>query len=186
MDEGDLERVREQFAYSAELADEAGFDVLQLNAGHGYLLSSFLSPRTNDRGDEYSGSLNDRLRYPLEVFDAVRDVWPNEKPLSVKLPATDWHPGGYTRNDAYTAGARFDEHGCDLLTVVAGQTTVDDRPKFDTDILANHCEQIRNELNVLTMSTNYTTSTDDVNTQVGAATADLCQWNPEYIDVNSL
>ncbi|WP_306060311.1 oxidoreductase [Natronococcus wangiae] len=186
MDADDMKRVRERFAYAVQLADQAGFDLLQLHFGHGYLLSSFLSPRTNERDDEYGGSLENRLRYPLDVFDAVRAVWPDEKPVSVKLPATDWAPDGYDLTDAFAAGARLEEHGCDLLTVVAGQTTANDRPKFDPDVLGNYCEQIRNEVNVPAMSTNYLTTSDDVNTQVGGATADLCQWYPEHVDVNSL
>ncbi|MFC4440273.1 MULTISPECIES: oxidoreductase [Natrialbaceae] len=186
MDADDMERVREQFAHAAELADQAGFDLLQLHFGHGYLLSSFISPRTNERDDEYGGALENRLRYPLEVFDAVRTVWPDEKPVTVKLPATDWAPNGYDMGEAFTAGTRLKERGCDLLTVVAGQTTANDRPKFDTGVLGNYCEQIRNEVQVPTMSTNYLTTTDDVNTQVGGATADLCHWYPENVDVNSL
>lgn len=186
MDEEDLARVREQFVGAVERADDAGFDLLQLNAAHGYLLSSFLSPLTNEREDEYGGSAKNRLRYPLEVFDAVRDAWPDEKPVTVKLPATDYRPDGFDLGDAFRAGQRLDGHGCDLFTVVAGQTTSNDRPRFDTDVLARYSEQIRNELNVPTMTTNYITSTDGVNTQVGSATGDLCQWYPDDADINSL
>jgi len=186
MDGDDLARVREQFVEATERADAAGFDLLQLNVAHGYLLSSFLSPLTNERDDEYGGSAENRLRYPLEVFDVVRAAWPAEKPMTVKLPATDYRPNGYGLGDAFAAGRRFDEHGADLLSVVAGQTTSNDRPRFDTDVLARYSEQVRNELDVPTMSTNYITSTDGVNTQVGAGTADLCLWYPEGVDVNSL
>lgn len=186
MDAADVERVREQFVAAAENADAAGFDLLQLNAAHGYLLSSFLSPLTNERDDEYGGALDDRLRYPLAVFEAVRSVWPDSKPITVKTPATDWRPDGNDLEDAFEIVEALDERGADLFTVVAGQTTANDRAKFDPDVLAWYSEQIRNTLNVPTMTTNYVTSTDDVNTQVGAATGDLCQWHPPDVDVNSL
>jgi len=186
MDDADLEAVREWFVAAAENANAAGFDVLQLHAGHGYLLSSFLSPLTNDRDDEYGGDSEGRLRYPLSVFDAVRSVWPEEKPITVKIPATDWRPEGNSLSDAFAIGEAFADHGADLLTVVAGQTTANDRAKFDTDVLARYSEQIRNELNTPTMSTNYITTTDDVSTQVGRATSDLCEWHPPGVGINSL
>ncbi|USZ73624.1 FAD-dependent monooxygenase [Natronosalvus halobius] len=186
MDDDDLERVRAQFADAAQRAADAGFDVLQLNMAHGYLLSSFLSPLTNERDDEYGGSLENRLRYPLEVFEEVRAVWPDDKPITVKIPATDWRPNGNNLGDAFQIGRQLDEYGVDLMTVVAGQTTSNDRPRFDTDVLARHSEQIRNELNVPTMTTNYITSTDEINTQVGSGTGDLCHWYPPNTDINSL
>jgi anthraniloyl-CoA monooxygenase len=187
MDDDDLGVVRDRFIAAAERADAAGFDVLQLNMAHGYLLSSFLSPLTNDRDDEYGGeSIEARLEYPLELFDAVRSVWPDEKPVTVKMPATDWRPGGNGLGEAFAIGSHLDQHGNGFLTVVAGQTTANDRPKFDTDVLARYSEQIRNELNVPTMTTNYVTSNDDINTQVGSGTGDLCQWNPPSLDINSL
>ena len=186
MDADDLERVREQFVAAAERAEAAEFDLLQLNMAHGYLVSSFISQLTNERDDEYGGSLENRLQYPLAVFDTVRSVWSDEKPLIVKLPATDYRPGGFDLGDAFAAGSHLDKHGCDLLTIVAGQTTSNDRPKFDSDVLARYSEQIRNELNVPTMTTNYITSTDSVNTQIGSATSDLCLWYPDGVDINSL
>lgn len=186
MDNDDLETVRDRFVAAAERADDAGFDIIQLNLAHGYLLSSFLSPLTNERDDAYGGSLEHRLRYPLEVFDAVRSVWPDEKAVTAKMPATDWRPGGNDLGDGFAIGSHLDKHGSDLLTIVAGQTTSNDRPKFDTDVLARYSEQIRTELSVPTMSTNYITSTDAVNTQVGGGTSDLCQWYPPTVEVNSL
>ena len=186
MDENDLATVREAFVDATARADEAGFDLLQLNMAHGYLLGSFLSPLTNEREDAYGGSFEERLAYPLDVFDAVREVWPDEKPLTVKLNATDWRPGGFTLGDAFRTGERLDEDGCDLLCVVAGQTTPNDRSKFDSQVLERYSEQVRNELGVPTMSTNYITTTDDVNSQVGRASADLCAWHPPDVDVNSL
>lgn len=186
MDEDDLATVREEFVAAAERADEAGFDLLQLNMAHGYLLSSFLSPLTNERDDQYGGSFEDRLRYPVEVYEAVDAVWPDEKPISIKLNATDWRPNGLNLGDAFGIGSRFDELGCDLFTVVAGQTTPNDRAKFDRDVLARYSEILRNEINVQTLSTNFIKTTDDVNSQVGRGDADLCAWYPPSVDVNSL
>jgi anthraniloyl-CoA monooxygenase len=186
MDDDDVDRVRDAFADAAERADDAGFDLLQLNVAHGYLLGSFLSPLSNEREDAYGGSREDRTTVPLAVFDDVREVWPDEKPIAVKLNATDWRPNGFTVGDAFATGSRLDDHGCDLLTVVAGQTTPNDRPKFDADVLERYSEQLRNELAVPTMSTNYVTTADDVNSQVGRASADLCVWHPPDVDVNSL
>jgi anthraniloyl-CoA monooxygenase len=186
MDDEDLDRVQEAFVDAAERADDAGFDHLQLNMAHGYLLGSFLSPLTNERDDAYGGSRDARLTYPIEVFDAVREVWPDGKPVSVKLNATDWRPNGFSVGDAFATGARLSEHGCDLLTIVAGQTTPNDRAKFDAEVLERYSEQVRNEIQVPTLSTNYVTTTDDVNSQVGRASADLCAWYPPDVDVNSL
>lgn len=186
MDNEDLEHIQDNFVDAAQKANDAGFDVLQLNMAHGYLLSSFLSPLTNERDDKFGGSLENRLRYPLDVFSAVSEVWPDEKPITVKLSATDWRPEGNGLNDTFKIGSQLDEAGVDLLTVVAGQTTSNDRPKFDTDVLARYSEQLRNELNVPTMTTNYITSTDEINTQVGSGTGDLCQWFPPNTGINSL
>jgi anthraniloyl-CoA monooxygenase len=186
MDTDDLATVREEFVLAAERADDAGFDLLQLNMGHGYLLSSFLSPLTNERDDEYGGSMENRMRYPLEVFNAVDEVWPDEKALTAKINATDWRPNGLSLSDSFEIGRRLSEHGCDMLSIVAGQTTPNDRAKFDQDVLARYSEQIKNEIDVKTISTNYIRTTDDVNSQVGRATADLCAWYPPRVDVNSL
>ena len=186
MDEDDVARIREAFVDAAERADDAGFDHLQLNMAHGYLLGSFLSPLTNEREDQYGGSQEARLTYPLEVFDAVRAVWPDDKSISVKLNATDWRPNGFNLSDAFATGSQLAEHGCDLLSIVAGQTTPNDRPKFDAEVLERYSEQVRNEIDVPTMSTNYVTTTDDLNSQVGRASADLCAWYPPDVDVNSL
>lgn len=177
MDDEDLSRVREDFVAAAERADRAGFDVLQLHWGHGYLLSSFLSPLTNDREDDYGGSLADRLRYPLEVYDAVRGAWPDDKPVGVTLPATDWRPDGWTEADAFEAAESLDDRGCDYVAVVAGQTTANDRPTFDTTTLADLCEAVRNEAEVTAMSTGFLTSFDEINSMVGGARADLCQFD---------
>ncbi len=182
MDAEDLARVKEEFVRAAEMADEAGFDLLQLHWGHGYLLSSFLSPITNERDDEYGGDLAARARYPLEVYDAVREAWPDDRPLSVTLPASDWGRRAYHLPDAFRVGGWLKERDCDLVAVVAGQTGVNDRPKFDPNTLADYTEAIRNEVEIPTMSTNYVSEYDDVNTMVGGARADLCRFYPESLE----
>src|SRR5262249_38657876 len=126
MDRADLEAVSAAFAQAARWAAAAGFDVVQLHMGHGYLLAGFLSPLTNRRADEYGGALENRLRFPLAVFDAVRAVWPEERPLAVALSATDWAKGGFDVPDAVIVARTLREHGCDLITVLAGQTVPDD------------------------------------------------------------
>jgi anthraniloyl-CoA monooxygenase len=178
MDTDDLDRVREAFVTAAERAERAGFDHLQLNAGHGYLLSSFLSPLSNDRDDEYGGSQEERMRYPLQVFDAVRDAWPEEKSLGVTLQATDWNLNGLKTHEAYAVARSLKKRNCDLLAIVAGQASVRERPQFDTDTLGRFSEQFRNEVEIPTLSTNYLTTYDEVNTMVGGGRADLVLFHP--------
>ncbi|MDZ7701509.1 MAG: FAD-dependent monooxygenase [Halobacteriales archaeon] len=182
MDRDEMDRVRDDFVGAAERAAAAGFDVLQLQAGHGYLLSSFLSPLANDREDEYGGSPEDRRRYPLEVVEAVRAAWPDDRPLGVTLNATDWHPAGHGVEEAFGTAAALDERGVDYLAVGAGQATAVDRPSFDPTSLADLCEAVRNEVRMPAMSTNYVTSFDEVNSLVGAARADLCRVHPDAFD----
>ncbi|WP_227356352.1 FAD-dependent monooxygenase [Haladaptatus salinisoli] len=179
MNSDDLDRVREAFVTAAERADTAGFDHLQLHAGHGYLLSSFLSPLSNDRDDEYGGSLENRMRYPIEVFDAVRGAWPEEKSLGVTLQATDWNLNGLKTHESYEVARSLEERDCDLLAIVAGRASVRERPQFDTDTLGRFSEQFRNEIEVPTLSTNYLTTYDEVNTMVGGGRADLVSFYPE-------
>ena len=126
----DMQRVREEFVSAARRADTAGFDLLLLHMAHGYLLASFLSPLSNQRTDEYGGALENRLRFPLEVFDAVRAIWPREKPLGVVLNADDCAPGGYTIEDAVAVARILKEHGCDLIQPLAGQTVPDGAPSL--------------------------------------------------------
>ncbi|WP_458188386.1 oxidoreductase [Haladaptatus sp. NG-WS-4] len=179
MDAADLDRVRDAFVAATERADAAGFDHLQLNAGHGYLLSSFLSPLSNDREDEYGGSLEGRMRYPLSVFDAVREAWPDEKSLGVTLQATDWNLNGFKTRESYEVARSIEARDCDLLAVVAGQASVRERPQFDTDTLGRFSEQFRNEVEMPTLSTNYCTTYDEVNTMVGGGRADLVLFHPK-------
>lgn len=173
MDEGDLDRVRAAFVDAAGRADDAGFDHLQLHAGHGYLLSSFLSPLANTRDDAYGGDLEARMRYPLEVVDAVREAWPDEKPLGVTLQGTDWNLNGFTSAESYRVADTLADRGVDLVSVVAGRASIRENPSFDTDTLGRFADRLRNEVGVTTLSTNYLTTYDEVNTMVGSGRADL-------------
>ncbi|MFC3960114.1 FAD-dependent monooxygenase [Halovivax cerinus] len=178
VDADDCDRIRDDFAEAAERAAEAGFDYLQLHAGHGYLLSSFLSPLTNDREDEFGGSLEARMRYPLSVFDAVREAWPDERPLGTALQATDWNLSGLKTRESLQVAQALADRDCDLLSIVAGQATVRERPRYDPTVLADFTETYRNETGVPALSTNYVTTYDEVNTLVGAGRADLCTYRP--------
>lgn len=182
MSREDMDRVRDDFVAATERAAAAGFDLLELHLGHGYLLSSFLSPLTNDRDDDYGGSAEDRRRFPLEVVEAVREVWPDGRPLGVTLNATDWHPAGHGLEEAFETASALDERGVDYVGVVAGQVTSVDRPSFDPTSLADLCEAVRNEVELPAMSTNYVTSFDEVNSLVGGARADLCRVHPSALE----
>src|SRR5207247_3402705 len=125
-----LRAVRDDHSRAARMAEQAGFDMLELHFAHGYLLASFISPVTNQRTDLYGGSLANRMRYPLEVFEAVRAVWPRPKPVSVKISATDWAEGGLSAEDAVGVARLLREHGCDIVTVSTGQTVPDAKPVY--------------------------------------------------------
>jgi anthraniloyl-CoA monooxygenase len=174
MERADMERVRDEFVRAAHYAELAGFDLLQLNCAHGYLLASFLSPLTNQRSDEYGGSLENRLRFPLEVFEAVRAAWPEAKPLSVALSASDCVKGGFTVEDAIIVARVLKEHGCDLITVQAGQTTPEGEPAYGRGFLTSFSDRIRNEAGIPTLVGGYLTSSDEANTILAAGRADLC------------
>src|SRR5207302_11338499 len=134
-----------------------GFDLLQLNMAHGYVLASFLSPHTNQRNDGYGGGLESRMRYPLEVFDAVRAAWPESKPLSVALSATDCVQGGSTVEDAVAVAKVLKAHGCDIVMVLAGQTTRDSEPAYGRGFLTPLSDRIRNEAGIATVVGGYLT-----------------------------
>lgn len=178
MDRADMDQVRAAFVQAAKMAAEIGFDWLQLHFGHGYLLGSFLSPLTNQRQDEYGGSPEKRLRFPVEVLDAVRAAWPAEKPLSVALNATDWARGGLDVDEAVTIAHTLKAHGCDLIEVLAGQTASEMQPTYDTYFLAPYSEQIRHEARLPTMIGGGLTLTDQVNSVLAAGRADLCVMSP--------
>ncbi|MEV6564323.1 bifunctional salicylyl-CoA 5-hydroxylase/oxidoreductase [Streptomyces kronopolitis] len=172
--EPELATVREQFVASAESAARAGFDLLELHCAHGYLLSGFLSPLTNRRTDAYGGDLTARLRFPLEVFDAVRAVWPAERPMTVRISATDWADGGTTADDAVAIAEAFTRHGADAIDVSTGQVVPDERPDFGRSYQTPFADRIRNTLGVPVIAVGALSSWDDVNSLVLAGRADLC------------
>lgn len=174
MTRADMDRVRDDFVAAARMADAAGADMIELHAAHGYLLSSFITPVANRRTDEYGGSLENRLRFPLEVFDAVRAVWPEDKPISVRISATDWVGGdGITGEDAVEIARAFKALGCDVIDVSAGQTTPDAKPVYGRMFQTPFSEQVRNEADIPTIAVGNITTADQVNTIVAAGRADL-------------
>jgi anthraniloyl-CoA monooxygenase len=174
MTPADMDEVREQFVWATRGAIEAGFDLLEIHCAHGYLLSSFLSPVTNRRSDEYGGSLEARARFPLEVFDACRAVWPAEKPMSVRISATDWVPDGFDPDDAVAFARMLAAHGCDIVDVSSGQVTPDEQPAFGRSFQTPFADRIRNEVGIPTIAVGAIASYDDVNTIVLAGRADMC------------
>jgi anthraniloyl-CoA monooxygenase len=174
MTRDDMARVRDDFVAAAEMAEAAGADMIELHAAHGYLLSSFITPVSNRRDDDYGGSLENRLRFPLEVFDAVRDAWPADKPMSVRISATDWvGDDGVTGDEAVEIARAFKAHGCDLIDVSAGQTTPDAKPVYGRMFQTWFSEQVRNEADVPTIAVGNITTWDQVNTILAAGRADL-------------
>ena len=170
----DLARIRQQFADAAARADQAGFDLLELHCAHGYLLSSFISPLTNQRRDGYGGPLAGRLRYPLEVLQAIRAVWPAGKPVSVRISATDWMAGGITAEDSVEIARAFAAAGADIIDVFTGQVTPDERPAFGRSYQTPFADRIRNQAGLPTMAVGIISSYDDVNSLLLAGRADLC------------
>ncbi len=175
MDRTDMDRVREDFAAAAHRALRAGFDMLEIHMAHGYLLSSFISPATNKRQDEYGGDLAGRMRYPLEVLDAVRAVWPRDKPLSVRISAVDWLPPGQgmEEGDAVEVARMLKTHGADLIDVSSGQTTPEAEPVYGRMYQVPFADAIRQEAGIATMAVGNITSADQVSTIVAAGRADL-------------
>jgi anthraniloyl-CoA monooxygenase len=173
MSRADMDAVLAQFVRSARLADEAGFDMLELHMAHGYLLASFLSPVTNRRTDAYGGSAANRMRWPVEVFEAVRAAWPAHKPISVRLSATDWIPGGLTGADSVEIARAFAAAGCDLVDVSTGQTDPASKPVYGRMYQVTFAEQVRLEADIATMAVGAVTSADQVNTLLISGRADL-------------
>ena len=169
----DMARITAQFVEAAQRGARAGFDMLELHCAHGYLLASFLSPLTNRRTDAYGGHLANRLRFPLDVFAALRAVWPAERPMSVRISATDWSEGGLTPADAVAVARAFVEAGADLIDVSTGQTVADAKPVFGRMYQTPYSDEIRNEAHVATMCVGNITTADQVNTILAAGRADL-------------
>ncbi|MFG3084847.1 bifunctional salicylyl-CoA 5-hydroxylase/oxidoreductase [Streptomyces parvulus] len=169
-----LTDIREQFTSAAVRAARAGFDLLELHCAHGYLLSGFLSPLTNRRTDAYGGSPEKRLRFPLEVFDAVRAVWPGERPMTVRVSATDWAEGGTAPEEAVAIARAFAAHGVDAVDVSTGQVVADERPEFGRSYQTPYADRIRHEAGVPVIAVGAISSWDDVNSLILAGRADLC------------
>ena len=170
----EMDEIRDAFVFAAQAGDRAGFDLLELHCAHGYLLSSFISPTSNRRTDGYGGSLQARLRYPLEVFDAVRAVWPSGKPMTVRISATDWVDGGIDAGSAVEIARTFAAHGADAIDVSTGQVTAEERPAFGRSYQTPFADRIRNEVGIATIAVGVISSYDDVNSIVLAGRADLC------------
>ncbi len=173
MTRGDMERVREEFVHSTRLGAAAGFDWLELHAAHGYLLSAFLSPLTNRRTDGYGGSLEHRLRFPLEVFAAMRAVWPADRPISVRISAHDWMAGGNTPDDAVAIARAFKGAGADLIDVSAGQVVKGEKPVFGRMWQTPFADRVRQEAGIATIAVGAITDADQANGIIAAGRADL-------------
>jgi len=170
----DMDRVRDDFVRATRYAAEAGFDWLELHCAHGYLLSSFISPLTNQRTDEYGGSLENRLRYPLEVFHAVREVWPQNLPMSVRISAHDWVEGGITPDDAVQIARAFKAAGADLIDCSSGQVSKQEQPVYGRMFQTPFADRIRNEAGIATIAVGAISEADHVNSIIAAGRADLC------------
>ena len=186
LDESGMEALVADFERSTEMAVEAGFDIVEIHMAHGYLLASFLSPLTNRRTDRHGGSLENRLRFPLRVVDAVRGLWPDEKPLSVRLSAVDWWPGGNEPEDAVEIARALKAHGCDIVDVSAGQTVPYQQPRYGRQFQTPFADRIRHEVGIATMAVGNISSFEDVNGIIAAGRADLCLmarahlWDPYW------
>ena len=174
MTRADMDALRDQFVHSTQRAAEAGFDWLELHCAHGYLLASFISPLTNVRDDEYGGDIVRRCRYPLEVFAAMRAAWPADRPMSVRISAHDWAPGGNTDDDAVTVARLFQEAGCDFIDVSSGQTTRAAKPIYGRMYQTPFADRIRNEVGISTIAVGAITDADQANSIIAAGRADLC------------
>ncbi|MDH2341668.1 bifunctional salicylyl-CoA 5-hydroxylase/oxidoreductase [Bradyrhizobium sp. SSUT77] len=173
LDRAGMDAVRDAFVAAAERGERCGFDMLELHCAHGYLLASFISPLTNTRTDDFGGSLENRLRFPLEIFEALRAVWPSHKPMSVRISATDWAEGGIGGDDAVEIARAFAEAGVDLVDVSTGQTVRDAQPIYGRMFQTPFSDQVRNEARVATMCVGNITTADQANTILAAGRADL-------------
>jgi len=169
----EMKAIEGQFARSAQLADEAGFDMLELHMAHGYLLASFISPLTNKRSDQYGGSIENRMRFPLAVFKACREKFPKQKPVSVRISATDWAPGGLSGADLMALTRMLKAAGCDLIDCSTGQTVPYQRPVYGRMFQSPYSDWIRNEVGIATMTVGAVTTPDQVNTLIASGKADL-------------
>ena len=174
MTRADMDTVTQAFVQSTRYAAQAGFDWLELHCAHGYLLSSFITPLTNQRTDDYGGCLEKRCRYPVEVFSAMRAVWPAHLPMSVRISAHDWAPGGNTDDDAVAIARLFKAAGCDFIDVSSGQTTRAAKPVYGRMYQTPFADRIRNEAGIQTIAVGAISESDQVNSIIAAGRADLC------------
>jgi len=183
MTRDDLDRVRDQFVNAARMGTDAGFDMIELHCAHGYLLSSFITPLSNQRTDEYGGSIANRVRYPIDVFRAIRDVWPADRPMSVRISATDWAEGGLTGDDAVEVARAFAAAGVDIIHVSTGQTSTLAKPVYGRMYQTPFSDQVRNEARVPTIAVGNITEAAQVNAIIAAGRADLCALaRPHLVD----
>ncbi len=186
MDRAQMDRVRDDFVQATERAARAGFDMIELHCAHGYLLASFLSPLTNQRDDAYGGPVENRLRYPLEVFAAMRAVWPADRPMAVRVSGTDWKEGGLSEAELITISEAFSAAGCDLIDVSAGQTVPDQEPVYGRMFQTHLAEAVRNVPRIASMAVGAITEPAQVNTILHTRRADLVaigrphMWNPYF------
>jgi anthraniloyl-CoA monooxygenase len=173
LDRKGMEKIIKDFEKSTRYADQAGFDMLELHMAHGYLLASFISPLTNNRKDEYGGSIENRMRFPLEVWNACRKAWPEKKPMSVRISATDWAPGGLSGEDLMAAARMLKAAGCDMIDCSTGQTVPQQRPIYGRMYQAPFSDWVRNEVGIATMTVGAVTTPDQVNTLIASGKADL-------------
>ncbi len=174
MTRADMDRVRADFVAAAKRAAKIGFDLLELHCAHGYLLSAFLSPLTNKRNDEYGGPLENRARFPLEIFHAIREVWPEDRPMSVRLSCHDWVPGGITPHDAAEIAALFKEAGADIIDCSSGQVSKEEKPVYGRLFQTPFSDKIRNEIGIPTIAVGAIYEADHANSIIAAGRADLC------------
>ncbi|MFG6498509.1 bifunctional salicylyl-CoA 5-hydroxylase/oxidoreductase [Sulfitobacter sp. 1A13191] len=180
----DMDQIRDEFVEAARMAERANFDMIELHAAHGYLISSFISPLSNQREDEYGGSLENRMRYPLEVFKAMRDAWPEEKPMAVRISANDWvEEDGVTPEEAVEIARMFSEAGADIIDVSAGQTSKQAKPVYGRMFQTPFSDRIRNDGGIKTMAVGNIYEADHVNSILMAGRADLvCLARPHLAD----
>ncbi|MCC6532589.1 MAG: bifunctional salicylyl-CoA 5-hydroxylase/oxidoreductase [Burkholderiales bacterium] len=173
MDRGDMDKVVADFVRATRYADQAGFDMLELHMAHGYLLASFISPLTNRRRDEYGGPIENRMRFPLEVFRACRAAWPRARPMSVRISATDWVPGGLSTADLIALARMLKDAGCDVIDCSAGQTVAKQKTPYGPAYQSPYADLVRNEVGIATITVGAVTTPDEVNALLAAGKADL-------------
>ncbi len=181
MNQADMDSVRHDFVLATQRAYEAAFDVLDLNFAQGYLLASFISPLTNHRLDEFGGDLQQRMRFPLAIFDAVRETWPQRKPIAVTITADDCVKGGLNVNDTIDIAKMLRNHGCDIIAITIGQTAIDSEPAYGRGFLTPLSDRIRNEAGIPTIVRGYLTTNDEANTIIAAGRAELCIMDPPQL-----